>query len=1145
MAENSFNPNDLPDEEVSKNASANEGTGFNAPGDFGDMPVSPLDKKGGDQKSRMGYNSDALGNAGKVASAAGGEGSANDKAQEAARGAIKSAAAGGEGGGLPGGKGLPGGSGPLTQGDKEAEAKKGNTEKNVDTAAEAAASYFATPVAGAAIEKAGGVRGILKKGGILVLALLAPLIFIGFFIAYVLNGGAWDAIAHVLTDKKTREFGLELADNWSQNNGMLNNAVKAAKAANAVTYHGPNTAIAAPASSAIEPGSFADKLTKIDWSKSQFQTLPKNDCRYDLELEEVVYPDGRKSSIPKSFIDKQTGKSTPIDQINGNTTAGYCIQQKYPIYNLLWRQPLARDINKKANLYLNYAAPKDSAEVQGSSSEVDKYVYDKTISRVTSETSSGPDLNTFKPIIDALEKDYAFNVGEYNKAHPEKPIPFSESKRDIPGGIKKMYDDMAKGTSPYDLNVADYFNIPIFESGPPTETNLIASGISQTICPFVYTFMDTTNPDNPITAKNVRASIESRLTGSERGTAKNLTLTDTRRADQLSSSESNASIQQNDNWASSTAYQIDVYNQLRGVQMNPEGTNTRAYNAPQSLIYSPELIAISNNCQKLAILNSIPNNQKTKEVLNEGFQLNIAMIEAYKKLKLSIKDESPGVFESTSDFGLEQIITGYVRTGSITAVSGLEPGPDNFNRQSMGLRQLMNDYTLGIGGRFLTNEESQDLAIRTDGLDRQQQKENGIAYRLFNTGNIHSMASIVLHNTTTPNTAKSAMLSNFKSLLNPLWSLADIHSSLTFYATGNKNTAFAADITGDKYFKIDTAGFTPAELALDPVENANIIEKIKKDTTPQTEAQRRKFAHYDECFKAKIPTSQYFETQIIPKDNGYKLFFTYYPEKFQLLDANKQPVDNNPDSEFNKYSDCKFLLQDAKNINDPNQILAIRYRLYNYYNTQVDYLIKLSSDESDTSIYANNSTSSAGNGGGSANCQSAQGLEKIPCEGQKYVALDYDNAHRNVRAEGVKTYRDRCTDDKLGSPSASCNIDCSSFVAVMLYDAFGIAPDFPTNLRLFVGGTSGTESGKIYTVNDEALSASLFKEINIDTETRPGDIVTMRDHMGVVKAYDTTTKKATTIESTGQDGPVEYQWNNIHEEGFNRAFRYIGPGAPQ
>ena len=328
-----------------------------------------------------------------------------------------------------------------------------------------------------------------------------------------------------------------------------------------------------------------------------------------------------------------------------------------------------------------------------------------------------------------------------------------------------------------------------------------------------------------------------------------------------------------------------------------------------------------------------------------GFGRGDDFNQAYKELKdLIVADSPPSVINSTSDFGMEQIITAFMRTGSNTGVSGLEPGPDNYNRQSMGYRQLINDYTIATGGRFLSDAEAKDLALRADSMDRQMQRERGIAYRLFDTKNINSLASIFQQNTLTPNTTKTALIGSFKSLLDPLRSLASIHSNLSFYLGGVRNKAFAADSTGDQYFAIDTAGFTPQELALDPQENYKFIEKIKKGTTDQDKADQVKFAHYDACFKMKIASKT-----LLAYDVGSENF-KYYP----------LPKDNDPESEYTKMNDCKFVLVDAVHLNIKAEEKAIRYRLYTYYNYQIDYLTKLSSDESDESIYAN------GAGGGAA-----------------------------------------------------------------------------------------------------------------------------------------------------------------------------------
>jgi hypothetical protein len=108
--------------------------------------------------------------------------------------------------------------------------------------------------------------------------------------------------------------------------------------------------------------------------------------------------------------------------------------------------------------------------------------------------------------------------------------------------------------------------------------------------------------------------------------------------------------------------------------------------------------------------------------------------------------------------------------------------------------------------------------------------------------------------------------------------------------------------------------------------------------------------------------------------------FKYYP-----LTAN-----NEPESEYTKMNDCRFILVDAVNLKDKPQEKAIRYRLYTYYNYQMDYLTKLSSDESDESIYANGSGGGATAAGGGTAPPGAQGdTSATPCpEGTEDGGVD-------------------------------------------------------------------------------------------------------------------------------------------------------------
>lgn len=940
-----------------------------------DLPVSPVQNRGDDQKKRMGYSPDDI----------------------QAAGGAKSAIGKGLGGSIPGADAAKGGIDPASMAadklGKGLEKNKGETEKKVDKAAGKATEAAVTAatggtgtgtvatVAGKVVEKVGTKR-IAIIGGI---AIITPIVIIGFFISYLLSGGAWDAISKVLTDKKTREFGLTIAENWGKSKGVPSLAIDIAKKFNEVSYEQGSTAIAAGPVIKPEAGSFEEKMQSIDWEKAQYQTLSRNDCRYDLQLQKVVNAEGRVRSIPKDVLDKQTGKTTPIQQLDSNTTAGFCIQQKYPIFNLFFRQPTTREINKKSDLYLSYAAPKDSPQVQGSNAEVDKYVYDKTLKRITSAEDKSVNLGEYKPLLDNISAQYRINTAEYNAKYPNEKLPVPDAAKDnVVESFAKMYNTMAEGTSPYDMQVQEFFNVPTMETPTHTDdvsSNVAGTGLAEAICPFLYTFADigpgALFPETG--AKNAKAAIESRLTGAQRGSTKNLTLADTRKADALSSSEANSTIQQVDNWASSVAYQLDVYNKQTGVQMNPEGTQTRAYNAKQQVFVddgtnpNSPLHRLKGACYVIGrrgLTIDIGSEAGKTVDPQRGVQANKDMVDAFQDLKKEIFAQSNGIFASPTEFGIEQVMTGFIRTGSVTAVSGLEPGPDNFNRQSMGYRQLTNDYNLAIGARFLTPLEAQELAIRTDNLERQQERENGIAYRLFNTNNIRSLASVFQQNTITPKTTMTAVVGNFKSLLDPLRSLADIQSNLVFFTTGFRNKAFAADQTGDAYFKVDTAGLTPEELSINPQENATIIENIKKGTNT---AQKEKFAHYDECFTQKIPSSQYFQISDNPildasgKVTGYKRFFTYFPEKSVDLNTNKIPVTNDPNSEFNKFSDCQFLMQGAKDLKDPNQLLAIRYRLYRYYNNQLDLMAKLSSEQSDTSIFANSGSGSSAGGTGGTN----------------------------------------------------------------------------------------------------------------------------------------------------------------------------------
>lgn len=848
----------------------------------------------------------------------------------------------------------------MDQAGKRLERNKSQPEKAVDKKAGQAAEAITIAASGGtgtgtlstfigkAVEKV-GVKRLAIAGGIIMVISFIPL----FIIVYLISN-PWEAVGAVLTNSKLREFGLDVAEAFGK--GVIRQAIEAVTYTGEVEYKGDNTAIAATAPSAIVPGSTLDKLSNIDWKKSQYQTLDNSDCGYELKLKRVVNAEGRTRHIPESVINKRTRAVIPLDELSSNTQAAYCIQKQYPIFNLMARQPVTREINQKAQVYLNYASAKDTEEFRGNYEEVGKYVYDKTLNRVTPAKDETIDFEPYTEKINAIRTYYKQAVLTYNQQNPNDQVEYNEEDSDMITGINKMYDAMKEGTSPYDLQIDDFVNVPRIDQGP---SELAQASLATTMCPFIYGFLDLgEDPTEETSALNARRAIESRLASTERGSTKINTLSDTRKADQLSNVENNVTIRQQDNWASSTAYQLDVYNQLRGESQNPEATSTRSYNAKQT-----SLLFDSGNIQ--TIKDGCDNITSDSDVVSSigGVQIQIG----YLILKAQILVSSEGYFDSLDDFGMKEIITSFVRTGSVTAVSGLEEGPGNYNRQAAGFRQLMNDYYLRIGGRFLDAEEAKSVAIQSEDTRRQEEKQRGIAYRLFDGNNIRSARSVISQNTITPKTALTATGGILKQILNPLRSLADIHSSALYYATGDHNRAFAANINGDQYLKIDTAGVPEQDFNINMLDNARIIEDVKANGS---DGDKTKIRHYDECFKRKVPTSQYFQYKVKPigevspelqqstlrKYPGARFvaFFVFYPEYHKgVLDQNLTPVSgDDPDGLFNKFYNCRIVLQDAKDFSNPVYQLPIRYRMYTYYNTILDQMVALSSDEDNQSIYA-------------------------------------------------------------------------------------------------------------------------------------------------------------------------------------------------
>ncbi len=132
-------------------------------------------------------------------------------------------------------------------------------------------------------------------------------------------------------------------------------------------------------------GSYAWKLSRIDWEKAKYQTVP-NGTKCNVVTQEVARPDGTTRSV----VERVELNTDPGKDLDGIARAN-CINNVYPIFNTLMRGPfITRNLNDKTGIRYAYAAQKDSKEYDGKSQkEIDNLLRNKTLSRIWQRSNKG------------------------------------------------------------------------------------------------------------------------------------------------------------------------------------------------------------------------------------------------------------------------------------------------------------------------------------------------------------------------------------------------------------------------------------------------------------------------------------------------------------------------------------------------------------------------------------------------------------------------------------------------------------------------------------------------------------------------------------------------------------------------------------
>lgn len=811
--------------------------------------------------------------------------------------------------------------------------------------------------------------GKAAKLGCLTLAAAAMIPILMVIIAAHALLHPWDAVKKVLTDASFRRFatsaaGLSVGDG---NNKTL--MAIAGKMPYEADYKA-GSAIAAPAGQRPEPGTLLDTISKIDYEKSR-NKYKGSYCSYKVITKKVVAFDGKSRSVIDKVVDSK-GATVELS----DPTVFSCVLEQYPVMEAMMRSPETRKINQQMQVNLSYAEKKDSKTLEGKSKEEIKKTLDKkTLDRIWKNGDASTEcVQDFKP--DGSKADKA---------------------------IKKVVNDLVCGDKPEDINVDypidDYDEIPSSKEDKAKQ----AASQAETICLFYKKL----NEDKEA-LKKYRLN---RAKSSARAGVQALTLADTGVAGEIPIDELNTDFYKVSNFASSRAYNQEINGVSTGKQMDPEAIPTTTIGLTKDLdadLAAQGLLTYSSQCKALdsqsssgggffGLFSGLFGNgggDQDQTVLNIR---NLTIL-----LRKQIADANPQVYSSLKEVTLNDIIVRTIKLTTNASNSGVENGPDNFNRMIVGAKNTSYVYTMSLlGGSYQTPGEAAQASAQVEEMKRNRDKQNGIAYRLINTDNPRSLASrLAAETTATPRQVTEKTTQYAINLLNPIRAFAELNTAIAYYGYGDTNRAIAAGDDDQTYWKIDTAGVSGGQ---DVLKNAAYIEALKKKVADPAYANDKtiqavgaSFAAWDKCMETYYPDKQAVDDdpngrscQIMRKSNKGKVASSQYT--ISSLAYNLPSMGARLAS---------LSATDEKE-------LAKRYAQYKGNMNLYGAWAKLSSDEPDESMYAN------GSAGGTAAApvgnaiQSDPGADTsgTPCPQEPGITTAPADSTDEVDAQGVaQTY---------------------------------------------------------------------------------------------------------------------------------------------
>ncbi len=818
-----------------------------------------------------------------------------------------------------------------------------------------------------------GAKATMATVGIGIALIVTPFILLLLIIGYVVTH-PWDAVKKVITDSSFRRFALSAKDLAVGPGSSKESIAYITGAMPYETDYKPNTAIAAPNAAKPESGTLEEVISKIDYEKSR-NKFKGSYCEYKVITKPVVSNDGQRRSVIDKIVNEK-GKTVEL-----SSPAVYqCVLEQYPVMEAMMRSEQARKINQQTQVNLSYAEKKDSKVFDGKTKEeIKETLHKKSLTRLWSNQDS-PYGNSTECVKD-----------------------FKPTGPKVDRAIKKVINDLACGKQPENIDV-DYKVEEIPKSLDTDSTKYEKRLIEYTKAACV--FYKKLNEDKTVVKKYQL----NRAKSSARAGFQALTLADTGLAGDTPIEELNGDFYKISNFASSRAYNQEVNGASEGVQIDPEAIPTKVLGLTKNYFgdlqdqdkIKKSLFSMCSKQDKLddggfssfsSFFSGLFGGDKSKSQQDIAQDIDNALT----YLKRDIQKNNAQYYASAEKVTLEDIIVRTIKITSNASNSGVENGPDNFNRMVLGAKNSSYVYTMSLlGGTYQSEAEAAQASMQVEEFKRMRDKQNGIAYRLLNKDNPRSLMSrLAAETTATPKQVTEKATSYALNMLNPVKAFAELNSMIAYVGYGETNRAIAAADDDRSYWKIDTAGVQSTE---DAIANARYIESLKKkiadpafanDETIQAVA--ASFAAWDKCMETYYPDMDTLDEsgdrscQILRNSNGGRNIASAYsvsPTKYGLpSDRIKLAASLSPTTE---------------------KALARKYATYKGHMNFYGAWARLSKTEKDTEMYANSGP--GGNTESAANApQTDPGSDtsKTPCPQVAGISPVAADPSRDIDAKGV------------------------------------------------------------------------------------------------------------------------------------------------